>query len=381
MDWEPPPVEPHVEYDELPVFDELPQSDRDAYIAELENGLATVSRLHPALRDDAGPRRLSVLTTDEMLDRAEPAWTVDGLVPAIGFTLLVGRNQVGKTFLGLDLACNVSLARPWFGRETKPVRVLYVALEGIDNARIVAWQSHHSVGGLPDLVWIDEAIDLKKMSDQDRLIALALEFDVGLSMFDTLNRSVSDFDENGSRDMGAIIGFADRLRREVGAGFVGLHHPPRVGGNPRGHTSLEDAADTIFLVTGTANPRRWKVTKQRNAPAGTRQDFRIVQHPTGGAVVAPVGPPTDLDQLTGKKRRLVQGLVQNPSSVPGTHKDLKELAISALDMGGSTFNDALKGLVNKGILAKEREGKGALYVWTDVGGRLAADIKNGDGPT
>ena len=55
--------------------------------------------------------------------------------------------------------------------------------------------------------------------------------------------------------------------------------------------------------------------------------------------------------------------------------------MSALDMGGSTFNDALKGIVNKRILAKEGEGKGAWYVWTDAGERLTADISNGDGPT
>jgi hypothetical protein len=198
---------------------------------------------------------------------------------------------------------------------------------------------------------------------------------------DTLNRSVSDFDENGSKDMGLIIGSADRLRHEAGAGFTGLHHTPRDASNPRGHTSLEDAADTILLVTGATNPRRLRVTKQRNAPVGTAFGFRIVQHPTGGALAAPIGPTTDLDQLTGKQRELVRGFVQNPSLLPGTHKDLKEWAAGRLDMSESTFNDALKGLAHRGILAKEGEGKGTLHVLTDTGSELAADIRSGDGPT
>jgi hypothetical protein len=376
-----PPPEATDDYDEEPHFELLDGGDKDEYYATLENDLGTVSLIHPNANGEHRQKILHVVTTAEMLHRPEPAWTVDGLVPEIGFTLLVGRNQVGKTFLGLDLAGSISLGRPWLVRETKQTRVLYVALEGIDSARIEAWQSHHSVDGLPDLVWIDDAIDLNKRGYQDRLIALAREFDVGLVVVDTLNRSVSDFDENGSKDMGAIIGFADRLRHEAGAGLTGIHHTPRDGSNPRGHTSLEDAADTIFLVTGTTNPRHLKVTKQRNARAGTAFGFRIVQHPTGGALATPVGPGTELDQLTGKQRELVQGLVQNPSSLPSTHKDLKELAMSALDIGKSTFDDALKGLVTKGILAKEGEGKGTLYVWTDAGEKLAADIGRGDGPT
>jgi hypothetical protein len=259
--------------------------------------------------------------------------------------------------------------------------VVYIALEGIDTARISAWLDHHAVDELPDLRWSIDGVDLRRRDDQDRLIALVRQHGAEFVFLDTLNRSISNFEENGSKDMGVIIGFADRLRHEVRAGLIGIHHTPRDGGNPRGHTSLEDAADTVVYVTGTTNPRHLKVTKQRNAPAGTAFGFRIVQHRTGGALVGPVRPTTDLDQLTGKQSELVQVLVQNPSSLPGTHKDLKELAMSALDMGGSTFNDALKGLVDKGILTKEEEGKGTPYEWTEAGEKLAADISNGDGPT
>jgi hypothetical protein len=368
-----PPPEATDDYDEEPHFELLDGGDKADYYAALENGVATVSRLHPTMNGGGQVSRLQVMTTEELLHRPEQKWIVEGLMPELGLTLLVGRNQVGKSFFGVDLACHISLGRPWSGRETKPTRVLCVDLEGIDNDRVTAWMNHHGVTELPDLLWITEGIDLKRTSDQDRLIDAAGTFGAGSVMIDTLNRSVSDFDENGSRDMGAIIGFADRLRHEARAGLTGIHHTPRDGGNPRGHTSLEDAADTIFLVTGTANPRRWRVTKQRNAPAGTVFGFRIVQDPTGGAVVAPIGPTTELDQLTGKQRELVQGFVQNPACLPGTHKNLKELAANVLDMRKSTFNDALKGLVDKGILAKEGEGKGASYVWTDAGSKLAAE--------
>jgi hypothetical protein len=129
MPLQPPPPEPGDEYDDQAFFEVLPQSDKDEYHAELENGVATVSRLHPTMNGGGQVSRLQVMTTKELLHRPEQKWIVEGLIPELGLTLLVGRNQVGKTFLGVDLACHISLGRPWSGRETKPTRVLYIALE------------------------------------------------------------------------------------------------------------------------------------------------------------------------------------------------------------------------------------------------------------
>jgi hypothetical protein len=161
-----PPPEATDDYDEEPHFELLDGGDKDEYYAALEKDLAPVSLLHPVPTSDTAPRRLSVLTTEEMLHRPEPAWSVDGLIPETGFTLLIGRNQVGKTFLGVDLACHISLGRPWFGRATRQTRVVYIDLEGIDNDRVTAWMNHHGVTELPDLLWIAEGIDLKRTSDR-----------------------------------------------------------------------------------------------------------------------------------------------------------------------------------------------------------------------
>lgn len=124
-----PPPEATDDYDEEPHFELLDGGDKADYYAALENGVATVSRLHPTMNGGGQVSRLQVMTTKELLHRPEQKWIVEGLMPELGLTLLVGRNQVGKTFLGVDLACHISLGRPWSGRETKPTRVLYIALE------------------------------------------------------------------------------------------------------------------------------------------------------------------------------------------------------------------------------------------------------------
>jgi hypothetical protein len=325
---------------------------------------------------------MQILSTEELLVRPEQSWSVEGLIPEKGFILLVGRNQSGKTFLALDLAASMSLGLTWFGRGTNPLNVIYAALEGIDNARVTAWLEHHDVESLPGLEWIVGGINLKNRAHQDELIAAVRDSGAHWFILDTLNRSISGFEENGSADMGLIIALADRLRLEADCGLLVVHHTPRNENNPRGHTSLEDAADTILTVTAGKGGRRvLEVTKQRNAPSGLTLTFQVVGHPKGGAYITAVDPASNLDQQTASQQSLVQALVQYPSVLPSTHKDLREWAERALEMKKSTFSGVRLGLVGKGILRKEGDGKGARYMLTEAGEKLAADISNGDGPT
>ena len=356
-------------------FEPLGAEEKAFYIDDLKNRFAPTPDL------GRGASRFRVMTTKELLHRPEQKWIVEGLIPELGLTLLVGRNQVGKSFLALDLAAALSLGQPWLGRATTPTNVLYAALEAIDNARVTAWQDHHKVGSLPGLKWFVDGVNLKNRAHQDELIAAVQDSGAQWVVLDTLNRAISGFDENGSADMGLVIALADRLRLEADCGLLVVHHTPRTENNPRGHTSLEDAADTILTVTDGKKSRRVEVTKQRNAPPGLTLTFQVVGHPKGGAYITAVDPASDLDQLTPSEQSLVQALVQYPPVLPGTHKDLKERAVVELEMVESTFGNALNGLVDKGILAKDGEGKGTPYEWTEAGEKLAADISDGDGPT
>jgi hypothetical protein len=364
---------PHIEDPSEPTdFDVLEDAEKVFHLEDLKRRSGSSGGFSPPpVSSRSG---MQILSTEELLLRPEQKWIVEGLIPELGLTLLIGRNQVGKSFLALDLAAALSLGRPWLGRATTPTNVLYAAIEVIDNARVSAWQDHHKVGSLPGLKWFVGSVNLKNRAHQDDLIAAVRDSSIELLVLDTLNRAISGFDENGSADMGLIIALADRLRLDADCGLLVVHHTPRTENNPRGHTSLEDAADTILTVTEKSGRRVLSVTKQRNAPSGLTLTFRVVGHPKGGAYITAVDPASDLDQHTASEQSLVQALVQNPSVLPGTHKDLKEMAVGELRMGVSTFGNALNGLVDNGILAKDGEGKGTLYEWTKAGEKLVNSL-------
>jgi hypothetical protein len=364
LTWDDEPVDPSD-------FDLLPDEDKTFYWRNTvgQNDSTTASSFALAHATETYAPRSRTLSTWELLHRPEPVWTVEGLIPWNGFVVLVGRHGVGKTFLAFDLAAHMSLGRSWFGRATQATKVLYVALEGFDSARVRAWQDHHQTDSLPDLEWRLDGINLKSRAEQDALIAAVRESDAKFVVLDTLNRSVASFDENSSADMGLVIRFADRLRIEADAGLIVVHHSPRDGSNPRGHSSLEGAVDTVLNITAkNKNQYLLRVTKQRNSPSGETVKFRITAHAaTGGAVVTAIGPTRELDQLKRNERRLVQFLVQDPVVVPGTHGDLMKRAVTENEMGKSSFNAALKGLVDQEILDRQDDGKGSLYDWTSTG--------------
>ena len=56
-------------------------------------------------------RKLEALTAQWLLENPleKPGWVVEGLIPC-GLTLVAGDPKIGKSWLGLDLACVLSIA-------------------------------------------------------------------------------------------------------------------------------------------------------------------------------------------------------------------------------------------------------------------------------
>ncbi len=64
------------------------------------------------------------------LDRSGPEWLVEGRLPRIGTSMLVGAPGAGKSTLARELALKVARGRPWLDFQTRQGPVLYVYLEG-----------------------------------------------------------------------------------------------------------------------------------------------------------------------------------------------------------------------------------------------------------
>ena len=80
---------------------------------------------------------------------AEPAWLIDGLLPARGLACIVGPPKSGKSFLATDMLCSVARGALYAGRETQQGAVIYLTGEGVSGfkRRLVAMRRHLEIEG------------------------------------------------------------------------------------------------------------------------------------------------------------------------------------------------------------------------------------------
>jgi AAA domain len=99
---------------------------------------------------------------------------------------------------------------------------------------------------------------------------------VGLVVIDTLSRNLAGGDENGPDDMGAFVGNLDRIRDATGAHAAVIHHGPKTGDGPRGHSSLVGAADAIIKAAKAGDGTRTAtVTDAKDDPSNQAMVFRL----------------------------------------------------------------------------------------------------------
>ena len=75
-----------------------------------------------------------------------PEWTIDGILPAEGLTVLVAPPGVGKTFQALDWSFRIATGKStWASRAVQRGGVVYVAAEGFAGLplRVQAWKRRH----------------------------------------------------------------------------------------------------------------------------------------------------------------------------------------------------------------------------------------------
>jgi hypothetical protein len=126
--------------------------------------------------------RFAPIAIDDVTIAAEPAWLIDGLLPARGLACIVGPPKSGKSFLTSDMLCAVARGASYAGRETLPGPVIYLTGEGVSGfkRRLVAMRRHLGIEGqgvpffmienVPDLG--SEATDLPQLlAELDAFVA------------------------------------------------------------------------------------------------------------------------------------------------------------------------------------------------------------------
>jgi AAA domain len=226
----------------------------------------------------AGETGLRLTWPGEYGDLGPLRCVVAGLIEAGTLAVLYGEANTGKSTIALDMALAVARGETWCGRRTRRGVVVWLALESAGGLRrrVVAYATRHGISAakLP-FADITDAVCLLGLDDAQAIVEAAQEAQevtgeaCSLIVIDTVARALCASDENAGADMGALIRACDLIRQETGAAVLLIHHSGKDSARgARGHSSLRAAVDTEIEVSGQANPRQAKVTKQRDLPSG-----------------------------------------------------------------------------------------------------------------
>lgn len=189
----------------------------------------------------------------ELLDLPPPDWLIEGLIQQGAQGVVYGPSGHGKTFVVLDWALSVATGRSWNGRPIAKGPVVYIATEGGRNmgTRIAAWMRESGLTDLGSAFFLLEAVQLRKGSDVQRLVASITDLCVRpvLIVFDTLAKCFVGGEENNAAEMGELVASVAHLQSQTAAAVLLVHHTGKDGGAERGSSALRAAADVMFKVS------------------------------------------------------------------------------------------------------------------------------------
>jgi hypothetical protein len=245
-------------------------------------------------------------------------WLIKGWLVRDTLAALVAPSGAGKSFLAIDWACRVATGCPWYNRDVKQGTVFYLAGEGRQGLRkrIAGWERHHCqpIGRAPLMIadglpCLGDDVTTAGVIEAMRESAEEMFFNGGsdpeLIVVDTLARAMAGADENSAKDMGAVIGALDWMRREWSCTVLVLHHTGHATAErARGSSALYAALDSEFLITPgeTAFSLRASKCKDWKPPPPTPLRWASVE------IAVPNDDPDGMPELVESTRAIADDM-------------------------------------------------------------------------
>ena len=194
---------------------------------------------------------------DIMKNVKAPNWVVKDICEEDSVVAIFGQAKSGKSFVTVDLACNIALGRDWHGHETKQGSVIYLAGEGQRGIgrRVAAWQTTNAthLQNAPLLISTRGARLLDEKDHQLLKDTIDRTEDesgkVRMIIVDTLQRNFGAGNENSTEDMSAFIERIDDLRDTYETCVLLVHHTGHsTSGRARGSSVIQASVDWEYRV-------------------------------------------------------------------------------------------------------------------------------------
>jgi hypothetical protein len=261
---------------------------------------------------------------------------IKGMVSAATVAALYAPSGAGKTFVALEMAFCIGLAKPFMGRPTEQGAVLIVPLEGRSNLpkRLVAARSRHGDPGkaiacmkASGTLGNDAASEayVGRLITAGKQLAKTAGRPLRLVIIDTLARALGGENENDAAVMDKALCHAQRIVAETGATVLLIHHPGKdLARGMRGNYALQGGCDDILRIDREegSNTRELYQYKSRDGKEG----------PIGAFTLETVDLGSDMDgePLTSCTLKAVAAVSsarepQRPPSTTAAGKALVEL--------------------------------------------------------
>ena len=245
-------------------------------------------------------------------------WLVQGIIPADGLVLLVGRPGAGKSFVGSDMAVCVAAGKPWLGREVAQSRTLLIMLEGGKGDRLA--RIGRLIAGIDlTLADINGKLDIwqlpLKTDDPESFRELArrvAKVDHKLIIIDNLTVARLGGSENDPGVMTAAMKPLAQMAQDREIGIVLLHHAGK-DGSTRGTTAILGHTDQEIHVSRQNDKPTARITlsKGKSRYVGAFEDEIVFRYPVGEKVVAELVDlrPEVEDEQVGDSNGRRQGML------------------------------------------------------------------------
>jgi hypothetical protein len=243
-----------------PLLDAIAQDTERSY----ERMLKLLERTDAAvLQSTVATLGLTVLRDLFTEPDVERPWIVDGLLPAGGLSLCVGKPKAGKSTLARTMALRVSRGEPVLGRRTEPGPVCYLSLEDRRNDI----RDHFRALGGQDADPLYVFTGTRPDETLTRLAAMLATVDPVFVVVDTLQHLLGVPDLNDYARVVSALAPVLGLVRERRTHLQLVHHAgkgERIGFDAiLGSTGILGTVDVAMLVRRHEDHTRTITTLQR----------------------------------------------------------------------------------------------------------------------
>jgi hypothetical protein len=194
------------------------------------------------------------LNRDDLDSITPPTALIEGVLDIGTMAVLAGKFGTYKTFLSLAWAASIATGQDWEGHPTTTSGpVLYVAAEGASGLRqrLRAWETENLNGErIPskDFTVFNGRVNMADRGQVSVLVDHMISGGHRLLVIDTLHKCAPGLLEDSSKDMGIVINETGWIIEETGATVLFDHHTGHNGQRSRGSSSIEDDADTSWVI-------------------------------------------------------------------------------------------------------------------------------------